>query len=675
MSDLSEVLLAVIFFLCGFTVAFTLIALKLRASTAKTVLDWATGAMITAAGLSVVVLLLLIVAFLSDDFSLDIVRKFSSKDLPFYYKISALWAGPTGSFLLWSVGVFVLFVLWLMTSANKQLAIGNTKFGAIVLSIGAGVCLAFTAILIFLAKPFVVCSSTVIDGVGLDPLLRNFWMFVHLPLLFVGYSAFLIPFVVILAAVFAGIAKDSDIYPVREKAPSFERSKKYIDQVEFKAPPELSNEVYRRLKPWLLVGICFLAVGIVTGARWSYIELGWGSYWAWDSVENVSLLPLLVSLAALHSLIGIRVADKFRFWTIILAPLPFILCLFVAFVTRSGILPSLHSFTHTVSSWQSTWRSPDFSTALSVFIVCCFLLWLICIICMVKSSSISLLQASGFHLDKREALFWADVVFVLTAVAIGVVTFWPVIWQAITSFDLVVTLPPLFYNRIILVAAVFLAFLVGCAALTDLKEHRGFILQLLGCCAAGLLCFGFLLRYGQIPLLLKLTCGICVFSFIAVLIKLVLNLKQAGQIASGIAHLGLLLLVVAAGFSSDRLSVQTILNEEESFELGEYELFYDSFRSESVAGVIKEGPEIVLVKENLQKKLWPHQCLYPNGQRAAEVAVHTGLLEDVYISFDRLSKTGSVIVTAKVKPFMLLLWLAAVLIVAGLALALFEKEP
>jgi len=632
MSDLGQLLLAVVFFLCTFVTAFALIALMLRIEIAKKVLALGRGAMLIAAGFSVVVLFLLIVAFLTYDFSIDVVRRYSSIDLPLYYQLSALWAGSAGSFLLWSVGVFVLFALWLVTNTNKQLAISNLKFDAFALSIGAGVCLTFTALLIFLAKPFAAGSATVNGSVGLDPLLRNFWMLIQPPLLFVAYSAFLIPFVVVLAAVFAGRAEDS--------------------------------EIYRRLKPWLLVGLCFLGAGIATGARWSYIELGWGDYWAWDPVENVSLLPWLVGLAALHSLIGIRIADKFRFWTITLAPLPFILCLFVAFVTRSGILPSLRSFIET-----------GFSSALSVFIGCCLLLWLICIIYTVKSGSISLFQASGFRLDKREAIFWAVVVFVFTAAAIGVATFWPVIWQAVTGSGSAVALPPLFYNRIVLLAGIILAFLVGFAALTDLQEHHGFILKLLGCCAVGLLCFGLILRFGQKPLLLNLTCGICAFSFVAVLIKLALNLKQTGQIASGIAHLGLLLLVIAASFSSDKLSVQTILNEKGQFKLGKYEIFYESFKSESFAGVTEEGPEIVITKENMQRKLWPHQCLYPDGRRAAKVAVHMGLLEDIYISFDRFSKAGAVIITVMVKPFMFWLWFAATLIVAGLALALSRKNP
>jgi cytochrome c-type biogenesis protein CcmF len=371
-------------------------------------------------------------------------------------------------------------------------------------------------------------------------------------------------------------------------------------------------------------------------------------------VQNISLLPLLVAVAALHSLVGMRVADKFRFWTITLAPLPFILCLFSSFVARSGILTSLHLFDKSFMP-----------SALSAFIGCCFLLWLFCVIHAVRSVSISPSESSLFHLDKSEVLFWANVIFVFTAVVVGVATFWPVIWQFIISFDKPFILKPEFYNNIASTAGIILAFLLGVVALTDLQIYRNFTLQLLACCAVGLVCFGFMFRFGREPLVLALACGICAFSFVAVLIKFVLNL---------IAHLGLLLLVVTVGFSSDKQIIQTVLTVGKKVALGEYELLFESFKQESFSGLIKEGPVIVVTKQDLKKKLWPHRCLYPNGRSSNEVAVRTGLLEDVYISFDRISSDGNVTITAKVKPFMFLIWFSFLLIIAGSALGLIRPE-
>ncbi len=630
LGDLGVVLLAVIFFLCGFALASALITLLLTAGIAKSILAWVRGMMITAVGLSVVVLLLLIFAFLMDEFSLNIVRQHSSKALPFYYKLSALWASPAGSLVFLSVAVFVLFTLWQVSHSNTQLLFGHLEFDAVALSIGIAVCLAFTALLIFVAKPFAVSSLTVDDGAGLNPVLQDFWMIIHPPLFFIAYAAFMIPFVVVLASVLTG--------------------------------GEDNYEIYSRLKSWLLFGICFLGAGIASGMRWSYIELGWGGFWAWNPAENLSLLPWLIGLAALHSLIGMRIAENFRFWFIILAPLPFILCLFAIFIARTNILQSMHSFVET-----------DFSLLLLALVLFCLLIWLISVIIVARGKSLSLAGYSGFHLDKTEALFWANVVFIFIAVAVGIGTFWPVIWQAGTSADSYGALPAQFYNYIVLVAATILVLLIGCATLVDLQEHRGFILNLLGCIAAGLLCLGLVFRFLEKEFLVNLACIVCAFSCVAVLAKLVLSLKAVDQIASGIAHLGLLILLIAICFSPDGEIIRMVLNKAEHVELGKYELSYDSFKRGSSFGVKREGPEIVVKKEDFLKVLWPHSCFYPNGRRTAEVAVFTGLFEDIYVSFDGVSRTGAVAIKAKLKPFMFWVWLAVILIVAGTALGLSKK--
>lgn len=627
--------MAATFLLCGLAAVLALIALKLRDETAKKVLAGTRWAMLVAAGLSVLTLLLLALAFLTDNFSIVIVRRHSASYLPLLYKLSAIWASSSGSLLLWSVIVFVLFALWQIANSKSQTksiyeqsVISDSKFDAAALFVGAGLCLAFSALLIFVAKPFASSPLVAKDGAGLNPVLQNFWMVVHLPSLFIGYSAFMIPFVIVLACVFAERAQDPG--------------------------------VYRQLHRWLLIGICFLSLGIATKAGWSYLELGGGIYWAWDPAENALLLPFLAAIAALHSLIGMRVADKFRFWTITLAPLPFILCLFAIFITRSGILTSLHSFSE-----------PIMPSALSAFIGYCFLLWLFCVAHAVRSVSISPSKNTIFHLDKSEVMFWANVVFITTAVAIGIATFWPVIWQSIISFDKPFILSPAFYNKYIAsVAGIILAFLIGLVALSDLQKYHSFIPQMLASCAVGLVCFGLMFRLSSERILTDLACGICAFSCVAVLIKLALNLNHISQIACGVAHLGLLLLVVTAGLSSDKQIIQTVLGQGKKAALGEYELFFESFKQKPIDGLMKEGPEIVVTKQFMQKRLWPHRSLYPNGQSASEVALRMGLLEDVYISFDRINREGAVTVTAKVKPFMSWLWLSVVLIIAGPALGL-----
>lgn len=627
MSVLGESFLAGMLLLCSFAAVLSLAVLKLELETAKRVFICAKAAMLIAVGFSVVVLVLLIFAFLTDDFSIAAVARHSSVELPFFYKLSAVWAGSAGSLVLWSVGGFVLFGLWLAKTKVTEI-----KFGAAALSIGAGVCLGFSVLLFFLAKPFTGSVVTVSDGAGLNPLLRNFWMIIHPPLLFIGYSAFLIAFVIVLAKTLAGGVEDSAFYG--------------------------------QLRRWLLAGICFLGFGIAAGAKWSYVEPRWGGYWTWDPVENVSLLPWLIAVAALHSLTGIRHSERFKFWTIVLAPVPFILCLVAAFVTRSGVLQSVHSF-----------DGGTMFSALLVFIGCCFLLWLICVVRAAKGMSIRLPYLGVPILNTGSLLCWAGLLLVFAAAVIGAATFWPLIWRAVAGSRSGFFPKRAFYDMVVSAVGAILAFLVGLSVLAELKKRRSIVLEALCCSAAGLLSGSVVFKQFNVTLLVALACGVCAFSCVAVLTKLWVNLKTGGGIGGQVAHLGLLLLVVAAGFSSYEQTLQTQLAKGGKMMFGgKYEFVYDSLEHKSSGGITKVGPEIILTKKGLTKKLWPHNSFYPNNQKTSEPAIHTGLFEDVYILFDDVYQDDKVVIVAKVKPLMLWLWIAFVLIVAGSALAMLEGK-
>lgn len=624
-SLLGRALLAAVFLLCGFTAVVGLVTLRLDTEPAGKIFIQARRLMFAAAGLFVLVLVLLAIAFLTDDFSIAAVSQYSSTGLPFFYKLSAVWAGSAGSLLLWSLCVLLMFALWLFGCSPAHI-----KFNAVALSVGAGVCLGFLALCLFTANPFAPSQVSPNDGAGLNPLLQNFWMVIHPPLLFVGYSAFAIPFIIASAALLTRSAEQFFLYS--------------------------------QLRRWLLFGICFLALGILTGARWSYLELGWGGYWAWDPVENTSLLPLLVAIAAFHSLAGIQVADRFKRWAVILAPVPFILCLLATFMTRSGVLMSIHAF-----------GNGGMVSALLAFIGCCFLLWLTSIIRAIKSIAIGKCRVTTSYLDRNDILFWANIVFIATAAVIGAATFWPVISQ-IVGLKSAVILTETFYNRIISVVGIVLAFLVGLDALLYLQQHRGFFVYLISCCLAALVCFALVLTSHSSKLILSLACAVCAFSFVAVLMKLLSNLRAIGKIGGGIAHLGLLLLVVAAGFSATARKVQTLMTQGEQISLGRYQLIYDSFERKTSGDIAQAGPQIIIRTKTFTKTLWPHNNLYPGNKSTSEVGVHTGLFEDIYISFDGLSQDGRAAITVQLKPLMLWLWFAAVLIVAGAALAIIKGK-
>ncbi|MCX5635269.1 MAG: cytochrome c biogenesis protein CcsA [Planctomycetota bacterium] len=619
-------LLAVNFILCGLAVFVGISALKKEPQAAKKILLLGgRRAIFSAMAISIASFVLLIAAFIGDDFSVAAVTQYSSTKLPFLYKLSAAWTCSAGSLLLWSVCTFICFTMWLISPGTSK----NIRFNNIALSVGSAVCLGFSALLLFSARPFASSSAAVNNGTGLNPLLQNLWNIVHPPILFIGYSAFLIPFVIIITAVFADVINETAIY--------------------------------KQLRRWLLFGICFLTLGIATGARWSYIELGWGGYWAWDPVENMSLLPWLAAVAALHCLTGVSITDKFRFWAVVLMPVPFVLCLVATFVTRSGILQSLHSFGQSESY-----------PVLLVFIGCCFLAWLICVIRSAKIITVRPSEPNTLILKKRNMLFWMIIIFVFTAAVIGVATLWPIISPAFAGSNFKTVLTRDFYDRVVSIVGILAAFLVGLAAVADFQRRSGFILKSASCCGIGLVCAYIVYKNGNNTPLLSLACGICTFSFFAILIAPWDSSNGIGKIGSNISHLGLLLLVVAAGFSSKELTAQTQLDKGKIMILGDkYEFVYDSFKQQSADGINQAGPEIIVKKDGLPKKLWPHNNVYPNGQNTSESAVYTNLFEDVYIVFDGITEHGSIIIDVKLKPMMLWLWISLLLITAGTAMAIF----
>lgn len=615
-------LLAAVLVLCGCAAVFSLPLLLSNRQGCLKLFFAARRAMFAAIALCAAVLMLLAVAFLTNDFSIAAVAQYSCRSLGFFYKLSAVWAGSAGSLLLWSTALFVMFGIRLSKVAPDQ-----PRFAAGVLFIGAAVCLVFTAIVIFVERPFVFSAVKIDDGAGLNPLLQNFWNIIHPPLLFVGYSALLIPFVLSCVYVLVGKTNRIDIYPV--------------------------------LRRWLLLGLCFLTLGIVTGARWSYLELGWGGYWAWDPVENASLLPWLTALAAVHCLAGVRFSDGFKFWTIVLAPVPFILSLLATFITRSGILASVHSFGESAISYP-----------LLAFIACCFVLWLICVVRAARTYPFGIVQDTTALLSKTHILVWAVVVFVFTAVIIGAATLWP----AFAGLHWPTALTEAFYDKIAAAAGILSAFLIALAALAGIRKRPGFLLKISVCSTAGVTVLAVMYALSTQPFVLCLACAICAFGLPAVFNEALYRIKARFRLGAVLCHIGLLLLVVTAGFSSGQNGIQLPLRGQKPAQVGQYQLTYQSFEHQLKNGVTQAGPRIVLNNKAFSRTLWPHTNIYGDGQKTSEPAVCIALFEDIYVLFDGVGPEGAMWVTVMLNPLMLWLWVAFALIAGGSAVALVENR-
>ena len=246
-------------------------------------------------------------AFLGDRFEYWYVANYSNANLELFYKVTGLWAGQRGSLLFWALLLALFAVITVVTNRNK-----HREFMPYVTAVLQTILLFFIVVLLFAdVNPFEKLAFTPADGRGLNPQLQNYWMTIHPPTLYLGFTAFTIPFAFAVAALLNG---------------------------------RLDARWIQLTRRWILTSWLFLSVGIVFGMRWAYEELGWGGYWFWDPVENASLLPWLTATAFLHSVQIQENRGMLKVWNMSLVLLTFLLTIFATFLTRSGLIESVHSF-------------------------------------------------------------------------------------------------------------------------------------------------------------------------------------------------------------------------------------------------------------------------------------------------------------------------------------------
>ncbi|MDH5758147.1 MAG: heme lyase CcmF/NrfE family subunit [Gemmatimonadota bacterium] len=246
-------------------------------------------------------------AFLGDRFEYWYVASYSNRELETFYKVSGLWAGQRGSLLFWALllSIFSSICVWLNRKKNREFM--PYVVGVLLTIVGF-----FLIVLLFAdVNPFERLAFTPANGQGLNPQLQNYWMTIHPPTLYLGFTAFTIPFAFAISALLNGRLDARWIVLTRR---------------------------------WTLVSWLFLSVGIVFGMRWAYEELGWGGYWFWDPVENASLLPWLTATAFVHSIQIQENRGMLKIWNMSLVVLTFLLTIFATFLTRSGLIESVHSF-------------------------------------------------------------------------------------------------------------------------------------------------------------------------------------------------------------------------------------------------------------------------------------------------------------------------------------------
>src|SRR5450432_931565 len=360
-------------------------------------------------GIAATAFVILDIAFVSSDFSYNIVASGSSTTTPFFYRIAAVWATQSGSLLLWVMLLSFWSSIALFITRNKVREM--VPYAQAVLFALAAF---FAALIVFFANPFATSSQPPAEGAGLDPLLRHTTMMFHPPMLYSGYTLLAVPFAFAIGALITRRLNSEWIQVTRRFA----------------------------LAAWL-----FLGIGILLGARWSYTELGWGGYWAWDPVENAALMPWLLATAFIHSIMIQEKRGMLKVWNASLVLATGTLAIVGTFLVRSGILSSIHAFV------SDPTLNISFVALISVMVVGSVLL-------VVWRREELRTDARLDSLFSREAVFvFQNLVLVALTGVVFWVTFFPLISEAVTGTQ--VSVGPPAYRPFVVPLALIVVLLSG----------------------------------------------------------------------------------------------------------------------------------------------------------------------------------------------------------------------
>ncbi|MDB4952179.1 MAG: cytochrome c assembly protein [Gemmatimonadetes bacterium] len=351
----------------------------------------------------------IISAFLHDEFRYEYVTGHSNRELPFFYKVTGLWAGQTGSLVFWSL-LLALFSSIVVFQNRRR----NREFMPYVTGTLLVVLVFFLTVIVTQSNPFTTLDFTPTDGRGLNPQLQNYWMTIHPPALYLGFTCFTIPFAFCVSALLSG---------------------------------RLDTRWITTTRRWTLVAWFFLTIGIIFGMMWAYVELGWGGFWFWDPVENASLLPWLTGTAFVHSVMIQEKRGMLKMWNVLLMMSTFLLSIFATFLTRSGLIESVHSFA------QNLPIAYTFLAFLGVMVVgTAGLVWW-------RRDRLAPESRLESFLSREAAFLLNNLLFVAAMFAVLWGTMFPLISEGVSGHK--ITVGPPFFNRVNIPIGLLLLALLG----------------------------------------------------------------------------------------------------------------------------------------------------------------------------------------------------------------------
>ncbi|MEA2498388.1 MAG: cytochrome c-type biosis protein CcmF, partial [Actinomycetota bacterium] len=455
-------LLAALFFACAAVVLSVAGALRER----RDLSDAGVRAVAATCGFTVLAGVALVSALFAHDFSVEYVTNYSSRSLSGVFKFSALWGGMEGSLLFWTILLTVFSTIALHQARSR-----NSRLVSWTAAVLGGISVFFLLLLVLPADPFTRLATVPLDGRGLNPLLQSPGMVIHPPLLYTGFVGFSIPFAFAMAALLSG---------------------------------RLDDAWFTSTRRWTLFAWSALSIGIILGGAWAYTELGWGGYWAWDPVENASFMPWLTATAFLHSVVIQEKRRMFKVWNVSLILLTYVLAVFGTFLTRSGILSSIHTFTEgPIGKWFLPFLA----------------LMLLGGIAVIAARYESLRSTNRFDsLLSRESAFLANnVLFVAAALTVLWGTIYPVVAEVFTGTRL--SVGPPFFNSVFIPIGLALIFLTGIGPLLSWRRtsNKAFLRILRAPLIAGGIVVITLALLGVHSTGALLAFGLCAFTAVAIL--------------------------------------------------------------------------------------------------------------------------------------------------------------
>jgi len=574
------------------------------------------------------------------DFSLKYVALNTSTDLAFIYRITSLWAGQAGSLLLWSLILSLYTALVVIQGRNK-----NRELMPYVTATLSVVLIFFIYIIGFVESPFEKLPFTPTEGNGLNPILQNGYMAIHPLTLYLGYVGVTVPFAFAMGALLSG---------------------------------RLGDEWIRLSRKWALIAWTFLAVGLLLGARWAYLELGWGGYWAWDPVENAAFMPWLVATAFIHSVMIQEKKGMLKKWNIILIILTFFLAIFGTFVTRSGIISSVHSFAQS-----------DIGPLFLGFIA--FILLFSFAIFIYRSKELESENQFDSILSRESAFIFNNLLFLGAAFAVFLGTIFPIVSEAVVGHKILVGSP--YFNAVNVPIALVLIFLMGVGPVISWRKasRENLVKNFMSPVILSVLTAVVLVVFGIRDVTALLSYALCMFVTATVFTEFIKGVrvrskrgenpllaftrlvsKNKRRYGGYIVHLGVVLIVIGVTSSSVFVTEKLVtLTEGEAATVRDYTLTYKGLEQYTTDAKDATAAELSVFKGHKDLGVMvPEKNIYKyEGNREinqeTEVALRSSFTDDLYIILSNVGTDGTATFRVIINPMVSWIWAGGIVLLLG----------